>query len=101
MSWLQAVYSAAEAGQVDRGLDMILSEFDDAFHAGRFAEADGWVAEINMESLSAALIVGVLTVTWHAREHLPSRPKMVEAARERLTILVGPDRTERLMKFRS
>lgn len=77
--WLDEAQSAEFAGD----LLPVLRGFDDLFAAGRFAEADALFPLIP-RTISSHLIVGILSATRPASEHLPSRPAFYAWAWERL-----------------
>lgn len=60
-------------GQIDAALDLIYDSFDALFRQGAMLEADRQLAALDPSSLSADLLIGVLTATLPARSRLPSR----------------------------
>ncbi len=81
---------------VDAALDTVYLAIDDLCTAGKFTSVEGVLHQVN-ESLSTDLILGILTTTMSARRHLPSRPQIVERARQ-LFVVRGEDDVEGLMR---
>lgn len=98
--WISAMYSNVDIGKTAEALDIMFDAIDDACLAGSFDLVDSWLREIDVRLLSAALIVGLLTMSWHAKERVPYRFTFAAAAKDRLVELVGPERAENLTRSR-
>ncbi len=83
----------AKRGGGDRALDRLFLFVDDRLRAGRFADVDALLARADAARLDGSLLVGLLTVTAAAREHLSGRADFARRARARLTELIA-DREE-------
>lgn len=92
----EKVYELVAAGQPEAAADVIYDLFDDALGDGRIEDVDQLLGHIDIERLSVFPLVGLLTITSAAREHLPARAALYEkiAARIRLEL---PDRVDRIL----
>ncbi len=70
---------------VDDTLDHIFLKVDTLCEESRFSELDAALAAIDVETLDTVILVGVLSATFPAKAHLPSRPALFERIRARLT----------------
>jgi len=75
-----------------RGIDNLLCE-------GKFEQVNQDLQDIDLEKLDSTLLVGLLSITFAAKKHLPYREPMTLKLAERLKVLV-PDKWERLIKNR-
>lgn len=91
-SWVDEVSEIEENDGIDAAIDKLFDLFDDLHYAGRFEESDAKLHEGGLDRLTDKLLVGALTITHPAREHLPSRPTLVRRIEE---ILRARGRSER------
>jgi len=82
--WLDRVYTFDAEGKVDDALDVLYDAIDDLFDGGHFAHLDAAIREIDVNRLSSALLVGLLSITLAARDHLVEREGLVRAVERRL-----------------
>lgn len=75
--------------------------FDPLFCDGKFEEADAKLKSLDPAGIEdPAELICVLTVTYWAKEHLPSRPAFLHKAEGLLVEKLGAERAERLLKNR-
>lgn len=72
------------AGEPARALDLIYDEVDDALLRGDFAAVDAIFPPLLPDTLSVRIILGLLSITAVAAEHLPSRRAFYMAAYDSL-----------------
>lgn len=83
----------------DRDLDLLIDFMDDAFLEGRFSEVDGLLswATANVDDISVMGLVALDSMSYPAKDHLPSRVCFRERVRDSL---IGrgetPERVRRL-----
>lgn len=80
-----------------KALEEFFATMDDMFHAGRFAEVDVMLQNFDCASMPPVMIVGMLTASSWARQHLPSRAAFVERAELALIDKVGAVRAAGLV----
>ena len=98
---LDQIYEASLGEEESsEGIMVLFRYVDDLLCEGEFSTVDLFLQEIDFERLNSTLCVGVLSITFAAREHLPNRPGAFERALARLEFLV-PDRAYRLLRFRA
>ena len=81
---------------------------EERLRTGFYNHVDQLLGAIDVEKLSPACLLGVLTVTYHAssvtnewsKDVLPRRAGFLERAEESLRARIGDDRTERLLRRR-
>ena len=78
---------------------VMFRKIDRMFCDGEFEQANQDIQDIDLDRLSPTLLVGLLSITYAAKEHLPYRKQMALNIADRLKELV-PDRWENLMKNR-
>lgn len=81
--------------------DIFFDAFDKAFWAGEFEAVDWFIADLDPEGMSSEMIVGCLTMGWHAREHLKELGPFYDRAVSSLTKRLGSERTYNLTKNRN
>lgn len=75
-----------EHGNPDEALDLIYDAIDALLRDGRFEKCDEDLRDIDVSTTSVDILLGVLTATLPAHSRLPSRPRLVRAARD---VLLG------------
>jgi hypothetical protein len=81
---------------LERGLDLLTSLLD----ANKFKPVDDILFHLDVTLLSSKMIIGILTITSYASQHLPNRFGFLMAAEKQLLASIGKERTEALLKFR-
>jgi len=81
----------------DNAMDTLFDVFDDLHCARKFEQSNALLETVEVDRLNTTLLVGVLSITYQARSHLPSRTAVVQKIEERLTLL-APDRVVSLVK---
>ena len=95
-AWLAEIYGHVQRSQPDSAIDVLFAEFDDLLSGGDFAAADDVLTGLDLYRLDTSLLVGALSISAAASEHLPGRGRFVERVEARLQQL-APGRVERLM----
>jgi hypothetical protein len=95
--WLRKVRDLDLEGRIDDSLDVLYEHADDLMLEGRFSELDGVVGQVDVEGMSLDLMIGFLTITNLAKEHLPSRATLVTAIETRIRE-IAPEREESLLR---
>lgn len=96
-NWIEKIYISIEAGKIDKGIDILFDEIDDLLCAGEFDTCNDTLKLFDLEKLDSNLLVGLLSITYAAKDKLPYRSEMVEKIRSRLKLL-APGRVEKLMR---
>lgn len=96
LAWVRDLYSLVGQGRHDDAIDVLFSTVNRMFVKGEFAKCDEALRAIDVARLDTNLLVGVLTSTLCAAEHLPSRNDVIHRVENRLRQL-APDRVERLL----
>jgi hypothetical protein len=71
--WVQSVLRLDETDQTAAALDTLFGRIDSMLSASDFDKVDGIVAGMPIEGPSLSLMMGLLSITRPAAEHLPSR----------------------------
>jgi hypothetical protein len=72
---------------IDEKLDRIYDKFDVLCREGRFTELDTILKHWDVDAEGSYVVVGLMTSTFSAREHLKERPGLVERCEARLRVL--------------
>lgn len=83
-----------------KGSDLAVSAMDDFFLENRFSTAEEVLLTVDVTRLSPATILALLSISYHAKDKLPSRPKFFIRAKAELVDKLGEERAERLTKNR-
>lgn len=73
--WMQAVLKLDREDKSDAALDELFDRIDPMLAAGEFDKVDGILAAMPVEGPSLTLMIGLLSITRPAGDHLPLRPK--------------------------
>ncbi len=82
----------------DERMDLVFEALDDAFCAGEFALVDARLPLVDVTQHNPTVLLGILTMTWHAKEHLPSRPAFLDAAEASMRERLGNERAAKLLE---
>jgi hypothetical protein len=82
---------------IDDALDTIYGVIDDALRAGRFHVADQILAAVDIRA-PPVLLVGYLSISFAARDLLPSRSWLAERVRTRLLHERGADKCAAILR---
>lgn len=74
--------------------------FEFNLRTGCFEQVNNILDNIDLTTLQAASILGILGLTYYAKGKLPGRPKFLERAEVVLKQNLGEERAERLLKNR-
>jgi len=72
-AWLHALIELDNKGQSDAALDELFDRIDEMLSASEYEKVDSILANMPLEGPSLTLMMGVLSITRPAAEHLPSR----------------------------
>lgn len=81
----------------DQAMDLLYETFDSLLFAERFDEVDQALRAVDPGRLSVELWVELLTITFVAKEHLPSRPELFVDIRNRLDF-ARPGRADSILR---
>lgn len=79
---------------LDRALDDLYDHIDEALTQGRFTDVDQELGAVDVAALAPAILIGWLSITGPARDHLPGRATFAQAVRVRLASTMPPDELE-------
>ena len=96
MEWVDEIYKLVKENRNDAALDILFDHIDDMFLAGKFKECDKVLPTIDLERLNTSLLVGLMMITFAAKDKLTYREQMLINIEDRLKVL-APDRVEKLM----
>lgn len=96
LEWMTQVYQLVARKEIDDALEILYDELLDPQTDGRFAECDELLALIDVDGLDTNLMIGVLAVTFQARDILRNRARVLHRIEKRLAQL-APDRIEALI----
>ena len=77
-AWLQALLELDKKGQSDAALDELFDRIDEMLSASEYEMVDGILGCMPLEGPSLTLMMGLLSITRPAAEHLPSRARYFE-----------------------
>jgi len=97
---LLQLYSLCEAGEEQRALERAIATLEKMFRTERFEEADTLIARADVERLAPRVLLGMLTISYHAKARLKKRPEFLAGAEARLRRALGSDRTALLLASR-
>lgn len=96
LKWMTEMYRCVDRDDVDAALEILYDELVGLQTDGRFAECDDMLAILDIEGLDSNLMVGVLSVTYQARDRLRNRARVLQKIERRLGQL-APNRVEALI----
>ena len=73
--FLQPVVQLEKHGHIDSALDVLYDRVDDLLKAQQFTVLDDLLRQVDVDSISVDVLLGLLTATLPARSKLPARPK--------------------------
>ena len=76
--WMLVTLDLDRDDKSDAALDELFDRIDPLLTAGEFGKIDGIIAAMPVEGPSLTLMMGLLSITRPAGEHLPSRPRYFE-----------------------
>lgn len=82
----------------ETALYALYDEIDDALTAGDFAGVDAKIAKVDVAATSVTMLLGWLTITYAAAEHLPARAGLAIATTRRLCREEGEGRARELLR---
>jgi hypothetical protein len=78
--WFRQAVGLAEQGKQVKALLVIFRKVDGWLCQSRFEEVDRWLTSVAPQGLSTSVIVGILSITRAAADHLRSRPGFLDLA---------------------
>jgi hypothetical protein len=82
---------------IEIATDLLYDHLDQLLCRGEFTECDRILQEADVSRLSSSLMRSLLTVTYPARDQLPSRPGLYERVEQQLLEQRGEALTARLI----
>ena len=79
---------------------LIISWLEDRLSNGEFHIVDFWLEHAELEQISDAGIIGVLSMTFHGKHELTKRNGFLARAEPILKKNLGEERAEKLLKHR-
>lgn len=73
--WMQPILKLDEAGQSDAALDDLFDRIDPMLISEQFGKIDAIIASMPVEGPSLTLMMGLLSISRPAAEHLPARAR--------------------------
>lgn len=95
-AWVEQMYTLIASNELEDAIDLLYDNVDEMLLAGKMSECDAILRTIDIHRLEGHLMVGVLSITLAAREHLPHRTVLVAEIEEHFR-LTDPDNVEALM----
>lgn len=80
--------------------ELALTVLNQWLSKNRFSTANEFLAEADVERLNATVLVSILTITFHGKQHLSERQKFLEKAETQMVKELGQDRTAKLLETR-
>ena len=98
LDWTELLYTEPKR----KALRILFRNVDAIFTAGEFELCDEFLKIVDLERLSLTLLVGLLSITFAAREKLNHREDLVKRVGARLQKLLpeDPQKVEQLMRFK-
>lgn len=96
LDWMTRMYQLVARKEIDDALEILYDELLDLQTAGRFAECNEMLALLDVDGLDTNLMVGVLVVTYQAKDRLSHRARILKKIERRLAEL-APNRIEALI----
>ncbi len=81
-------------------LNEAVSVIERLFRKGKFQVVDQALTYLKVDAIPSEVLLGILTITFHAKEHLPSRPAFLAEAEPVLIARLGSQRANALLKYR-
>ena len=94
--WLVDVYALCSQQNTDAAMDALFTGIDGLLTQQDYERCDALLQSIDLQRLSASLLVGVLAITLAAAQHLRQRQDVARRIANRLKEL-EPIRAERLL----
>lgn len=91
------VYALVEAGKPDKAVDHVMKYVFRSITDGDMDKVAVMLRDVDVNRLDGNVTFSLVAVTWHPTRRIPGRDDFVQRAEERLRVLVGDERTERLL----
>ncbi len=88
---LTELYRLGKLGKTDAALDLLYDTLDDLLLDHRYAECEKYLRDIDPEELPNAVLVGLLTITFAARNFLRERSSAYGRIAKKLSQTMSPD----------
>jgi len=76
--WMRPVLKEDQRGQSDVALDEMFDRIDPMLSSGKYSEVDAILTAMPVEGPSLTLMMGLLSITRPAAQHLPSRQRFFD-----------------------
>lgn len=95
--WVLQMYDLVASKRLEEAIDLLYDNVDDMLLEGKMQECDDILQQIDIRRLDSYLMIGLLSITLSASEHLPHRKVLVEEIENYLRA-TEPERADALMK---
>lgn len=95
-AWVEQMYALIASNELEDAIDLLYDNVDEMLLADKMSECDAILRTIDISRLEGKLMVGVLSITLAAREHLPYRAVLVAEIEEHFR-LTDPENVEALV----
>ncbi len=96
LAWVTQMYVLVACNELEDAIDLLYDNVGELLLAGKMSECDAILRTIDIHRLEGNLMVGILSITLAAREHLPHRKTLVAEIEEHFR-LTDPKNVEALM----
>jgi len=97
---LFAMYLLCQEQQDRPALERAVSTFENLLRGGHFNEADALLKAAVVTKLNPSVLLGILTITYHAKTELRERGGFLARSEPCLVRSLGADRAEKLLAVR-
>lgn len=95
-AWIMQMYGLIASHELEDAIDLLYDNVDDLLLAGKMQECDAVLRTLDLSRLESHLMVGLLSITLVASDHLPHRKTLVVAIEEHF-MATEPENVEALM----
>jgi hypothetical protein len=95
--FLDGVYQLDELGETQLATFRVFDQIESLLHEGAFTVCDTLLERIVVRRLSTSLMRSFLTITFPAKDKLPSRAKLLGQIQSEMTRIRGAEITRRLL----
>lgn len=100
MNWIEKIHELDKSDnknfELEEATDLLFEKIDDLLLEGKFEEVDEHLLKFRLEELSIELLIGILSITWQAKELLKNRQAVFNKIREIIEIK-EPSRIKELL----
>lgn len=93
---IEEIYKLVELQEYDEACDILYQDMDSMFLDGEFDQCNEMLKLINLDKLDINLLVGLLSITYAAKDKLPYRDNLYNKIQQKFDLLCS-DRKEKLL----